>query len=354
MALDSRRAAGADAVDLIGWRCRGILIPWEPGGGVDDDLGGTGGQQSRHRGGGLDLGRRQRVKSRHKNGRRDLAARQRSDWEPAQRESRRASRRRSSGRESERGRGMTVANLAINVWKALYGKMAGDGSLTGLLSTRKAPGAARTLTTPTRHGAGLPGDLPQASKDALYTFKTGPAAGDAHAAADNEIWMIKGVADDDYETAAEDPLTPADNIASRLMSGSLMGRSHLGRVSALPPPRVRHPPMSRREMVRATTTTAGFTASGTPLYSGATIVPRKGSATSQPPSPEEGRSMRGATGGDQPPRLERRLRVGQRNQHQPVLLALPRLRARSKSSTPRRSEATTGSSPRASATPRSR
>ena len=113
---------------------------------------------------------------------------------------------------------MTVANLATNVRKALYGKMAGDGTLTGLLSSRKAPGRSQNIYYAyAPDGAGFPCVIfHKQAGTPLYTFKTGTTAGDAHAAADNEIWMIKGVAHDDYEIAAEDPLTASDNIASRL------------------------------------------------------------------------------------------------------------------------------------------
>ena len=109
-----------------------------------------------------------------------------------------------------------VADLSTSVRRALYGKMAGDTTLNNMLSTQRPQGRSKSIYYGhAPDGAGFPYVIfNKQSGTPVYTFKTGPAVGDGHAIADNELWLIKGVTH--VADGFPDSLDSADNIASRL------------------------------------------------------------------------------------------------------------------------------------------
>jgi len=88
----------------------------------------------------------------------------------------------------------------------LYGKLAGDSTLTNQLGT-PAPGRTHGIYYQIAPAdAGFPYVIFQKQAGTpTYTFKAG------HAAIDTEVWLIKGVA-----TTPGDPSDQADTISSRL------------------------------------------------------------------------------------------------------------------------------------------
>ena len=105
-----------------------------------------------------------------------------------------------------------IPNLATRIRRAIYGAMSSDTTLNSLLSTRRPSGRSKSIYYAyAPDGAGAPYVIfNKQSGTPTYTFK------DGHAFADNEVWLIKGVAYDGPEIVAEDPMDAADNIASRL------------------------------------------------------------------------------------------------------------------------------------------
>lgn len=90
----------------------------------------------------------------------------------------------------------------VDVRRALYGKMAGDSTLTGLLGTPAAGYSKSIYYEQAPAGASFP--YVMFNKQAgtpIYAFRA--------RALDNDIWMIKGV-------ARSDSADVVDDIASRL------------------------------------------------------------------------------------------------------------------------------------------
>jgi len=120
-------------------------------------------------------------------------------------------------------------DLAYHVRRAIYQKMAGDtgtaawrglayheGESDGLLGSSVATDLTHSIYYAyAPDGAEYPYVIfHKQSGTPVYTFKTGPAVGDGHAIADNELWLIKGVAHD--TEAHPSAMDAADKIASRI------------------------------------------------------------------------------------------------------------------------------------------
>ena len=119
--------------------------------------------------------------------------------------------------------------MSLATRRALYGKMAGDSTLTTLLGTAGSGYTQRSTTSRRRSEADFPYVIfQQQSGTPTYTFDR------AHAAMDEEVWTIKGV---DRAGAAD----AADEIAgsARTRCSPTAAISISGQDSALPAPRVR-------------------------------------------------------------------------------------------------------------------
>jgi hypothetical protein len=96
--------------------------------------------------------------------------------------------------------------VSVATRRALYGKLAGDGTLTAMLGT-PAPGYSQSIYYQV---------APQAASFAyvvLLKSSSVPRYTLGARAYDNDIWTIKGVGRDTGTNATADPV---DNIASRL------------------------------------------------------------------------------------------------------------------------------------------
>jgi hypothetical protein len=92
--------------------------------------------------------------------------------------------------------------MSIAVRRAIYGKMAGDGTLTGMLGTKPAGYSQAIYHDIAPKGAGYPYIVfSQQTGTPRYTFGS--------RAFDNDLWLVKGV---DGNSDSD----PVDAIASRL------------------------------------------------------------------------------------------------------------------------------------------
>lgn len=109
--------------------------------------------------------------------------------------------------------------MSVPIRRALYGKMAGDSTLTNMLGTPPSGYAKSIYYQQAPQGAGFP--------YVIFSKSAGtPRYAISTRAYDNDVWLIKGV---DRNMTAD----PVDNIASRLDalltdgSLSISGRTQL-------------------------------------------------------------------------------------------------------------------------------